>query len=124
MTNKKFIIASGPVIIEKGRVLLDKHGKDRFWKFPGGRLPAKDFEAMAARNVKEELGINIKIIKPIKPMILWRKSETVVLIHYLAKKTGRIKPGKHIKDWAWIDIRKLPKDVAPNIKPVLKEVRK
>lgn len=121
----RFIIASGPVIIERGRVLLDKHGKDKFWKFPGSSIrPKEDFEECAKKRVKEELGINIKIIKPIKPIILWRKNEIVILIHYLAKRIGRIKPGKHVREWAWIDIKKLPKVIAPNIKPVLREVEK
>jgi len=121
---KAFIIASGPVIIERGKVLLDKHGKDRFWKFPGGTIKGNDFEDMAKKNVKKELGINIRIIRPLKPMILQRKREMIILIHYLAKRSGKIKPGKHIREWAWIDIKKLPKDVAPNIRPVLKELKK
>jgi len=36
--DKKLIIASGPVIIENGKVLLNKHGDDKFWKFLGGKV--------------------------------------------------------------------------------------
>ena len=35
--NLEVTIASGPVIIKDGRVLLDKHD-DPFWKFPGGKV--------------------------------------------------------------------------------------
>ncbi|MEM7819659.1 MAG: NUDIX hydrolase [Candidatus Aenigmatarchaeota archaeon] len=119
-----FIIASGPVIIEKGKVLLDKHGKDEFWKFPGSSIKKNEgFEECAKKRVKAELGIDIKIIRPLKPMIIWRKNEVIILIHYLAKRIGKVKPGKYIREWKWIDINKLPKDVAPNIKPVLKELK-
>ena len=118
----KYVIASGPVILEKGRVLLDKHGKDKFWKFPGGRIKkGESLEQCAIKRVKEELGINVKLFKPIKPMIIWRSKETVILMHYLAKRKGKIKPGSHVREWAWINAKKLPKDVAKNIKPVLKE---
>jgi len=123
---KTFIIASGPVIIEHGKVLLDKHGKDTFWKIPGGTVAkaGDSLETIAKNNVKKELGIGIKIIRPLKPMILWRKNEIVVLIHYLAKRKGKIKPGKHVREWAWLDIKKLPKNIAPNIMPVLRELGK
>ena len=118
----RFVIASGPVIIEKGNVLLVKHD-DKFWKFPGGAMKHNETpEKCAVREAKEELGIKVKLIKPIKPMVLWNRDETVLLIHYLAKRTGNIKPAKFIDKWAWLDTKKLPKDVGPNIKPVLKKI--
>lgn len=40
LENAKFIIASGPVIIENNKVLLNRHGEDdkakEYWKFVGG----------------------------------------------------------------------------------------
>jgi len=33
----KIIIASGPVIVENNKVLLNQHGDTEFWKFCGGR---------------------------------------------------------------------------------------
>lgn len=38
----KIIIASGPVIVEDGKVLLNKHGEDNFWKFCGGQAEEDD----------------------------------------------------------------------------------
>jgi nucleoside triphosphatase len=125
------IIAAGPVIIENNKVLLNKHGDDSFWKFPGGRVEEFDFkdelnslEKACAREVKEEMGIEIKIIKPLKPMLV-KKDETtwVVLIHYFAQRIGEIKPGDDIIQWAWHDIKALPEDCAPNIKPVIKLIK-
>ena len=59
-----YIIASGPVIIEKNKVLLNQHGEDSFWKFIGGRIEDADFEdetnsleITCKRKVKEEMGI-------------------------------------------------------------------
>jgi hypothetical protein len=34
----KVIIASGPVIVKDGKVLLDISGDDKFWKFCGGQI--------------------------------------------------------------------------------------
>ena len=58
----KLIIASGPVIVERGKVLLDKHGKDKFWKFPGGIMKrGESAEQACKKRTKEEVGISIDI---------------------------------------------------------------
>lgn len=133
MAEKKIIIASGPVIIEDNKVLLNQHGDGDMWKFPGGKLENFDFtdwneslERTAKREVKEEMGIDINIIKPLKPMFLSRpehEGEYVVLIHYLAKRIGKIKPGTDIDAWDWFPINNLPNNLAPNIKPVLDSLK-
>lgn len=118
-----FVIASGPVIIEYEKVLLDKHGNDKFWKFPGGTINQKeDLEECAKKRAKDELGIGIEIIRPLKPIIIWKKNKAIILIHWLAKRKGKIKPSTHVREWAWHDIKKLPKDIAPNIMPVVKSI--
>jgi len=131
---KQIIIASGPVIIENNKVLLNKHGDDTFWKFLGGRVENFDFddannslEEACRREVKEEMGVNIEILRPLKPMLVPKPGEPdtwVVLIHYLAKRIGEIKLGSDIKEAEWFNIDDLPADCAPNIKPVLDEYKK
>lgn len=49
----KIIIASGPVIVENGKVLLNKHGDTAFWKFCGGRV--EDFETDLISNARREV---------------------------------------------------------------------
>jgi 8-oxo-dGTP pyrophosphatase MutT (NUDIX family) len=60
----KIIIASGPVIVEDGKVLLNKHGDTEFWKFCGGRVEDFDLDLQEAarREVEEEMGIDIEVI--------------------------------------------------------------
>ena len=60
----KIIIASGPVIVENNRVLLNKHGDDEFWKFCGGRVEEGEtnLKEAAIREVKEEMGLDIEIL--------------------------------------------------------------
>lgn len=124
----KIIIASGPVIIENNKVLLNKHGDDDFWKFCGGRV--EDYELnikeTAKREVKEEMGIEIEILDE-EPYFFYTEKEidaskvSVILVHFLAKRINEVAPGIDIKEWRWIDISELSKEnLAPNIIPTLK----
>jgi len=118
-------IASGPVIIQDGKVLLDKHGEDGFWKFPGGAVENDNsFEQNAIREVKEELNIDVKLEGEPYVITLVReregKQELVVLIHYLAKIiSGEPSPDRDVTEWAWHEIDNLPEGCAPNIKPAV-----
>src|SRR3989338_2868684 len=123
----KIIIASGPIIVEDNKVLLNQHGDAAFWKFCGGRV--EDYETdlieNARREVKEEMGIGIEVLDE-TPFITHTTKETaegkidVLLVHYLAKRIGEIKPGLDIREWDWFDLDNLPENLAPNIIPVLK----
>ncbi|KKR08321.1 MAG: hypothetical protein UT32_C0002G0084 [Parcubacteria group bacterium GW2011_GWC2_39_14] len=126
-----FIIASGSVIIENNKVLLNKHGKDNFWKFVGGRVEDSDFEDeimslenTCRRRVKEEMGFDVEIIRTLKPMMVkhqTKENTQVILIHFLSKRLGEINPGADIREWNWFDINNLPDDCAPNIGPVVED---
>ena len=124
----KTIIASGPVIIENGKLLVNKDDKDDFYKLPGGTIEEgiEDLEEACHRETKEENNAEIEIIKPLHPMILWKNPQTkekmvIMLIHYLAKLKNlkSIKPIPPIKKVKWLDIKEIKKgkhNVAPNIK--------
>jgi 8-oxo-dGTP pyrophosphatase MutT (NUDIX family) len=125
----KILIASGPVIIENSKVLLDKDKKENFWKFCGGKI--KENENLintAQRRSKEELGIEIEILDE-EPFITLTHKEIngeiidIVLVHFLAKRIGEVKPGEDINKWDWLDINNLPADLGPNIIPVLKHFK-
>lgn len=123
----KIIIASGPVIVENNKVLLNQHGDDNFWKFCGGKV--EDYEnnliAAARREASEEMGIELEVLN-LEPFITWtcklsnNEMIDVLLVHYLAKRIGEIKPSADIREWQWFDINHLPDNLAPNILPTLK----
>jgi 8-oxo-dGTP pyrophosphatase MutT (NUDIX family) len=124
---QKIIIASGPVIVEDNKVLLNQHGDTDFWKFCGGRV--EDFETdlieNAKREAKEEMGIEIEISDP-EPFFMYTKKEIpegaidIILVHYLSKRIGEIKPGDDIREWKWIPLDDLANEnLAPNILPTL-----
>lgn len=122
----QIIIASGPVIVENNKVLLNQHGDTAFWKFCGGQV--EDYETNlienARREAREEMGIDIEILDE-NPFITFTRKEKdgvmidIILVHFLAKRIGEITPGEDIRQWDWLDINNLPENLAPNIKPVL-----
>ncbi len=124
----KYIIASGPVIIEEGKLMVNKDNKDDFYKLPGGTIEEgiEDLEQACHREVKEENNAEIEIIKPLHPMILWKNPQTsermvILLIHYLAKLKNKseIKPILPIQEIKWLQIEEIKRgehDVAPNIR--------
>lgn len=134
----KAMIASGPVIIQDRdglrKVLLVKHGdkpiEELKWKFCGGKLiKGLDLEANAIREAQEEIGVLVKLIKPLKPMVVWNetpessteKPEVIVLIHYLAEINAEPIKGEQTLALEWFDIENLPSGVAPNVGPVIAE---
>ena len=125
---KKIIFASGPLIVENNKVLLDISGDDNFWKFCGGRVNENEGLIEAAQNrFMEELNMKIEIINP-EPFIMYTKKPgqeemDVILIHWLSKRIGKEKPGKTVKEFKWHDINNLPKNLAPNIIPTLKHFK-
>lgn len=114
--NLEITIASGPVIIENEKVLLVKHGKDDFWKFPGGKVNDNNsFSQNAIREANEELGIEVVLSGEPFVLAFTKDNEYVILIHYLAQRSGDISPASDIKEWQWFDVNDLPNDCAPNI---------
>jgi len=123
----KYIIASGPVIIENGKLLVNKDDKDDFYKLPGGTIEqgVESLEEACHRETKEENNGLIEIIRPLHPMILWENPQThepmtIVLIHYLAKLKNKkeLKPNPPVREVRWLDINEIKQgryDVAPNI---------
>lgn len=126
MSKKKIIIASGPVIVEDNKVLVNKHGDTNFWKFCGGKVEdySTDLIENARREAKEEMGIDLEIIDP-TPYVMHTSKDSadgnidVLLVHYKAKRVGDITPGQEIREWDWLALENLPEDLAPNIKPTL-----
>jgi len=127
MSTQRIIIASGPVIVEDGAVLLNLSGKDPFWKFCGGKTHGLDegLVECAIRRAREEMGIGLDVIDDMPYIIHATKQSPegkfdVILVHFLARRIGEINPGVDVGNWAWYHLDKLPEDLAPNIIPVLK----
>ncbi len=131
--NIKSIVASGPVIIENGKLLVNKDLKDDFYKLPGGTIEpdTDDLEEACHKETKEENNAKIEIIKPLHLMIIWKNPQTeekmaILLIHYLAKlkNPNEIKPIAPVQEVTWLNIEEIKQNkhnVAPNIKFLIKK---
>lgn len=126
------IIAVGPVIIEDNKVLLNREIKSDgiespLFMFPGGTMDDVNttFEEVCIREAKEELGVNVEIIKPLRPLWVQRpgKDSYAILIHYLARRLNEVNPGPETVEWGWYDISNLPKNCTPNVFEILKDYK-
>ena len=124
------VVVSGPVIINNNKILLIRDKKDDFWKFPGGRVEEIDYKtkeplrAACQRETKEEIGLNIEIIRPLRSLLVDKPDGTAVeLNHFLAKSTGKIYLGNDIKEARWHALKDLPKNCAPNIRPAIDDFK-
>lgn len=108
-------IASDTVLIEKGKILLIKRGNEPFkdmWALPGGRVENNETtEECAIREMKEETGLQVKIIKLIgvysDPK---RDPRGIVSVAYLVKRiSGSLKSGDDAKEAKWFELVNLPK---------------
>ena len=128
----KFIVASGPVIIEKGKLLVVRDNKDPFYKLPGGTVKEDEsLEQGCIRRAREEINADVEIIRPLSPNMLYenpktKEKMTIVLINYLSKlknkdKIKTISPTQEIK-WVSIeDIKKGKGNVSQNVKSLVEK---
>ena len=115
--NNKPLIAVGVLVIDKDKALIIKRGEEPnkfLWSIPGGLVEiGEELEEAAIREVKEEMGINIKIEKMIGIFncINRNKNEIkyhYVIIDYIAREfTGSIKTNKEILDFKWMKFNEL-----------------
>ncbi len=96
--------------------------------FPGGEMDNFNIslEENCRRETKEELGIDIKIIRPLQTLLVKRPEtpdKLAILVHFLAKRIGEINPGEETLDWGWFDINNLPADCAPNVYEIIRTVK-
>ena len=130
--NLKHIVASGPVIIEDGKLLLSKDSKDDFYKLIGGTVKdGEELEEACIRRAKEACGADIELIKPLWPNVLYENPTTkekmvIVLINYLAKLNNKdyIKPIPPEQDVKWIsieDIKQGKGNASPNVRVLIEK---
>jgi 8-oxo-dGTP diphosphatase len=126
------IVAAG-IVIERGRVLLTQRKTGAhlagMWEFPGGKVePAEDPKSALARELDEELGIDVEI-GDIVDVAFHRYEDAdkaVLLLFYEAtRRPGSAPPqARDVAAFAWEDARGLdPARFPPADVSVLRKVR-
>jgi len=123
------IVASGPVIIEEGKLLVSKDTKDDFYKIPGGQpRNGEGLKDCVLRRLKEETGFSGTIGSQLSTYHLDKRPGTdeevkMHLYHFGFKLANRPKDYGSFAhgDYkvSWLDIEEIKQDkhnVAPNIK--------
>ena len=123
------IVASGPVIIEKGKLIVSQHGEDDFYKIPGGRVKEREsLEKTCIREFAEETGLECEIVEKLHTQKLDKNPQTgepanIELHHYKCKlkmNPTNYNSFEHAGHKVyWLDISEIKQgkyNVAPNIK--------
>jgi len=119
----RIMLAVGAIIEDaKGRVLLVRHKPERggFWQgrwiCPGGELElGETIEEGIKREVREETGLEVELVKPLPAFERIVKSAGgislhVVYIDYIAKLVGgRLKVDSDIGDALWVGKDEIPR---------------
>lgn len=130
----KYAMAGVPVIIKnsKGEILLGKREKDapcypNMWGLPGGIIEYNEtIEQTAKRELKEEIGINVRIIKYGKPFNQLPKKQcpihSINIPVYCKIQKNKPKPKQETSEVKWFKPKQIKKmNLAYSHKEILKQ---
>ncbi len=132
------IMVSLALCFNKNKELLLVKQKDRdFWSPPSGEIEKNESPQEAAvRETKEEINLDIRIVKPLAPIIKWRNeyhNAVIILFHFLCEVVkGKIRhnvtnePQYDVTAHKWIPLENIPKSeikIAPNILALINELK-
>ena len=92
-------------------ILLIKHINSGHWSFPKGHVEAGETEVeTAAREIKEETGIDVMIDPTFRELVTYRPKKVTqkVVVYFIAKaKNGELKPQENeISEVKWVEINR------------------
>jgi ADP-ribose pyrophosphatase YjhB (NUDIX family) len=113
------IMAVGAIVVKSGRVLLARRGKEPsygLWSVPGGAVRlGEGLKAAAAREIREECGIEIELTDVIEVIErLHRDGDGriryhYVIVDYLARwVAGDIQPSDEVLEARWVAPEEFP----------------
>ena len=112
------IVGVGGIVIDRGRALLIRRGKEPLkgeWSIPGGMLElGEEIAAGVRRELKEETGLDVE---PLECILVFdriardgaRVKYHYVILDYLCRKEGgRLRPASDVVDARWVRREDLP----------------
>ena len=115
----KQIISCGAVVYKKDAIgtsilLIKQTGNSPNWGIPKGHMERNEnYMATACREVKEETGVDIKIVTRLPHVILVKNTYKKIVIPYLAIQSCSSNPrcdnvASEVVDVQWFNINSLP----------------
>lgn len=117
------------IIVKDNKTLLIKRGKEpfeEFWGTPGGYVEWDEtVEEAVAREVREELGLNVKKLEFIglysEPE---RHLKQCINVAYFVETEGEPEVSSDAKEMKWFDLYKLPDQLAFDHKEIIQDYLK
>ncbi|RJQ38418.1 NUDIX domain-containing protein [Candidatus Microgenomates bacterium] len=119
----KFEFSAGGIVYKKEKdelmILVAQHAQHHGWVFPkgliGDNIKGEKKEETAIREVKEETGVNGKILKSLKPVTYWyvfegekiKKTVYYFLMEYISEDAS--KKDKEMENVEWLPINEVEK---------------
>ncbi|PTX58341.1 8-oxo-dGTP diphosphatase [Melghirimyces profundicolus] len=128
---KPYKIAAKAIIFDEDRVLVlrkskaERSAKDTHgWDFPGGGLePSEPLMEALYREVKEETGLQIKVVGPAYIYDDIQDEKHLIIIKFACQNpTGKLRLSAEHDSYHWIGIREL--DTAPFPEWMKEEIRR
>jgi len=106
--DRSLIPAASALIIHQGKVLFIQRAQELArgkWAFPGGSIKGdKTAEEAAKREVKEETGLEIKILRLLGVYRTREYEPNYEISCFVAESEGdKVTPSDEIMDWKWLE---------------------
>jgi 8-oxo-dGTP diphosphatase len=122
MDERDPILVTAGVVIREGRVLVARRKAGShlggLWEFPGGKLePGESPEECLARELREELGISVRVGRVLETVYHRYPEKNVLLLFYACQITGGEPQALDAANVAWVrraelsDLEWVPADV-------------
>ncbi len=115
---KQPLVGVGGVVIDRGRALLIRRGKEPLkgeWSIPGGMLEVgEELVEGVRRELKEETGVDVEPLECILVFDRITREGPRVKYHYVIvdyvcrRKRGRLRPASDVIDARWVRREDLP----------------
>jgi mutator protein MutT len=105
--NSKIIDVAAALIFDHGKLLITQRRADghlpNLWEFPGGKVEAGEtFQACLAREIREELGVEISVCELVEDLTHSYPEKTVRLRFYRCALLSGEAKAIHVQDLRWV----------------------
>jgi len=111
LRSRKLVVAA--LVREGGRVLVSRRRADQamplLWEFPGGKIePGEAPEAALAREVREELGCEIRVGRIFEVVFHAYADFDLYMLVYACEITAGTPEPREVAEVAWVEAARLP----------------